>query len=275
MDWTATEVELIIYDYFQMLTSELKGIAYNKTEHRKTLKPLLQKRSDGSIEFKHQNISAALVKNGLPYIKGYKRRWNYQTLLEDKVVEYVKNNYSLASNFDQFANQELRFEQPTVSFENWIVQPPELRLFHEPEVRYRTPVKRNYLEIEQKNKSIGESGELLSLAFERWTLKRNGYSALAKQVVWTSKEEGDGAGYDILSKYPDGSNKLIEVKSTTLGKETPIYFSKNEHDFSKDNAGKFHLYRVFDLKEKPRMFERKGLFEDFCHIEAVNFKGYF
>ena len=35
MDWTREEVEAIVADYLKMLTLELAGQSYNKTEHRK------------------------------------------------------------------------------------------------------------------------------------------------------------------------------------------------------------------------------------------------
>ena len=59
-DWSQQEVEAIVSDYLEMLTLEVKGKAFNKSEHRRMLKPLLQGRSDPSIERKHQNISAVL-----------------------------------------------------------------------------------------------------------------------------------------------------------------------------------------------------------------------
>src|SRR5262245_33943221 len=66
-DWSADEVALIVADYFAMLTKELLGKSYSKTEHRNALRPLLAGRTDASIEFKHANISAVLVSLGLPY----------------------------------------------------------------------------------------------------------------------------------------------------------------------------------------------------------------
>ncbi len=68
-DWSNIEVEAIVSDYFDMLQNELRGITYNKAEHRRNLRKIIN-RSEGSIEFKHQNISAALINNGAPYIKG-------------------------------------------------------------------------------------------------------------------------------------------------------------------------------------------------------------
>jgi hypothetical protein len=63
-DWTEQEVRLIVADYFAMLEAELSGETYRKSEHRKALIPLLTGRSEGSVEFKHQNISAVLVEQG-------------------------------------------------------------------------------------------------------------------------------------------------------------------------------------------------------------------
>ena len=88
-DWTEQEVRLIVADYFAMLEAELQGEPYKKSEHRKALIPLLAARSDGSVEFKHQNISSVLVEMGLPYVEGYKPRGNYQGLLATEVESFL------------------------------------------------------------------------------------------------------------------------------------------------------------------------------------------
>jgi hypothetical protein len=54
--WSREEVEAAVADYLHMLTLELSGQAYNKSEHRRILQTKLRDRSDGSIERKHQNI---------------------------------------------------------------------------------------------------------------------------------------------------------------------------------------------------------------------------
>jgi hypothetical protein len=91
-DWTETEVRLIVSDYFDMLEAELLGAPYKKSNHRKILAPQLVGRSDGSIEFKHQNISAVLVERGLPYIAGYKPRGNFQGLLAVEVEGFLTHD---------------------------------------------------------------------------------------------------------------------------------------------------------------------------------------
>lgn len=69
-DWSREEVEAIVADYLGMLALELAGSPYNKAEHRRSLAKRLNDRSEGSIEFKHANISAALIQAGLPFISG-------------------------------------------------------------------------------------------------------------------------------------------------------------------------------------------------------------
>ena len=58
-DWTDRENDLIIADYFAMLTGDLAAQTHSKAEHN----PYLARRNYrgcGSIDLKHQNISAVL-----------------------------------------------------------------------------------------------------------------------------------------------------------------------------------------------------------------------
>lgn len=139
----------------------------------------------------------------------------------------------------------------------------------------RNPIKINYLEKEQKNRQIGELGEELVIQYEKWSLIKIGKEKLADSVEWISKEQGDGAGFDILSKFPNGMDKYVEVKSTKLSKETPFFFSRNELDFSVAHASYYHLYRLFNLDEDPKIFIKKGSFNTICKSTALTFKGYF
>ena len=103
IDWDDDEVHIIVSDYFKMLEDEIRNKKYNKTKHRISLLPLLRDRSEGSIEFKHQNISAILMNLKAPYIKGYKPLQNYQKLLENKVVDYINQHKApLENQFKQF-----------------------------------------------------------------------------------------------------------------------------------------------------------------------------
>jgi hypothetical protein len=69
-NWTDGELDLILAEYFAMLNDEATGKPYSKAEHNRLLQRHID-RTEGSIEFKHQNISAMLLKLGLPRITGY------------------------------------------------------------------------------------------------------------------------------------------------------------------------------------------------------------
>ena len=273
--WSNTEIDLILADYFSMFGEELRGQNYSKAQHRRALLPQLINRSKGSVEFKHQNISAVLANMGQPYIKGYLPRFKYQKLLEEKVVKYLNDNPELELLFSSFANKEVT-QQKQVDFGKLLESAPEPDKVSEPQTTYiRNPIKVNYLEQEQKKLSLGMQGEELAMEWEKWSLKREGKSKYANQVRWVSREEGDGLGYDILSKDPEGKDKFIEVKTTKLSKKTPIYFSKNELDFSVSNHDKFYLYRLFNFEKSPKMFIRQGALNQVCLAEPINYKGYF
>ena len=116
--------------------------------------------------------------------------------------------------------------------------------------------------------------ELLVLRYDKWRLIARGKESFAEKVEWIAQND-DGAGFDILSKNDDGSDRYIEVKTTKLTKYTPIFFTGNEYQFSKDNRPNFHLYRVFNFADKPKLFELRGSFDDFCKKEPVLYTGRF
>lgn len=274
--WSDAEVELIVADYFAMLQKELTKVAFKKSEHRRALLPLLNNRSEGSIEFKHQNISAVLIRLGQPYIKGYLPRYNYQALLENIVIKYLENSHWTNKEFQEFVDRDIKRSIDATDFEKLIQKAPELGEAQEPSVNYRrTPVKVNYLEKEQKNRSLGLLGEELVFKYEKWNLFKQGKHNLSDSVEWVSMNQGDGLGFDILSKNLNGTDKYIEVKTTRLGKETPFYFSSNELHFSIEHAKNFHLYRLYNFEDKIGMFTKNGSFKDICNYKATNYKGYF
>lgn len=274
-DWSNTEVDLIIADYFAMLYKELSGINYIKSQHRANLAGLLNQRTNGSIEFKHQNISAVLIKLGLPFIKGYMPRHNYQRALEERVILYLKDQKQIMEpRFMAFAN-EVPVMPVACDFSKMLTAPPVKNTLLEPEITYeRKPIKINYLEREQNNASLGYRGEELVIAYEKWGLIQAGKESLAEKIEWVSQSD-DGAGFDILSKHTNGNDKYIEVKTTKLSKEAPLFFSKNEYEFSKENEANYHLYRLYDFAKDPKLFFLKGDFDSFCHKEAIQYKGYF
>lgn len=274
-NWSDIEIELIVANYFKMLSKELANIGYSKTEARKKLSPLLNNRSDGSIEFKHQNISAVLINLGQPYIKGYLPRFNYQKSLEDKIIDYLIKDQSIEDQFKSFSDKEITL--PSYErFDKVLVNAPNTNVIKEPAPFYeRNPIKVNYLEREQKNVNLGTLGEQFVLEYEKWHLYQIGKEDLAEKVRWVSKEDGDGLGFDVLSKNNNGTDKYIEVKTTKLGKETPFFFTRNELLFSSKHSKNFHLFRLFNFEKDTRLFIKNGSFENICYSYPITYRGYF
>lgn len=273
-DWSKNEIKLILDAYLQMLNLEINGKDYNKAQFNRDLLVRLNNRSRGSIEFKHQNISAILMKYNMPYIVGYKPRSNYQHLLEDIILEYLAYKNELDNLLEKFSEPSYTAKPELFDPSTFLVKPPTPLQLGDPRPEYKRKLnKPNYLAIEQSNKTLGQSGEELVIQYEKWYLNQLDKPSLAESVEWTSKDKGDGAGFDIISKYENGKDKYIEVKTTKLGELTPFYFTRNELEFSRDNSSDFFLYRVFKLYQSPRMFAKKGSFDSICNYEPTNFIG--
>ena len=274
-DWSDREVELIVADYFSMLLDELRGITIHKTFHRNALRPLLNGRSDGSIEFKHQNISAVLVELGLPFIRGYKPRYNFQreklNLFVNRYRDSLKDLDHLLEDFSESVPEPSK----SAEFSSWIISPPENTEDRPIGKTIRQPVKINYLEREQNNRALGLKGEELAFAFEKKILLDAGKESWADRIEWVSRDQGDGLGFDILSKNFNGTDKYIEVKTTKLSKDSPFFFSANEFRFSIEQRKNYHLYRIFHFSSQPKIFMLNGSFDTFCKIEATNYMGSF
>jgi hypothetical protein len=212
---------------------------------------------------------------GLPFIRGYKPRGNYQQLLEEEVVQYLQGyRHDLEPGFERFADTVSVAPKVKIDFEVILGEEPEPSKVEEREPLYR-PIKTNYLEKEQNNRRLGVSGEELVIAFEQYRLQKAGKANLAERIEWIAREEGDGAGFDILSKNTNGTDRFIEVKTTKLTKETPIYLTRTEVSFALLKAKDFYLYRVYNFDVKPRMFIKNGAYEGFCRLQAESFRGYF
>jgi hypothetical protein len=74
-----------------MLADDIAGRAYNKAERNRALQGTID-RPRGSIEYKHQNISAALMGLGEDWIPGYKPAFRFQGSLVDAVVRWLDHH---------------------------------------------------------------------------------------------------------------------------------------------------------------------------------------
>jgi len=276
-DWSPEEVAATVADYLSMLLAELSGQAVNKSAHRRALLDKLNGRTEAAIEFKHANISAAMLELGLPYIKGYQPRANFQ---RDALLREIEMQVVGHQRLDAVVMDAARREVVELERDDFVAvkeAPPEANL----EVREAVPwqarraFRRDYLEQEAANRSLGRAGEDFVVRFERWRLLQLGLGQLAERVEHVAKTRGDGLGYDVLSFASDGVERFIEVKTTAFGKRTPFFVSLNEVEFARARAQNFSLYRVFDFRDEPRLFELPGKIDSHCLLDPHTFKASF
>lgn len=273
-DWTRVEVEACVADYLHMLTLELNGQRYSKTAHARALMQSLTGRNRASIEFKHCNISAVMLTLGYPYINGYKPRANFQSLM----LEVIEEQSAMNALLQEAAQAAVERPATAIGSEAidavWVPRPRpmQVREMRAPYLPRFSPAKRDFLTMEARNRSLGRAGELLILELEARRLRAVGKKALSERVEHVAITQGDGLGYDILSFEESGRERLIEVKTTAFGELTPFFVSRNELARSELDSECYRLYRLFDFRNRPRVFELPGSITTFCNLDPTSYR---
>ncbi len=272
--WTDEENDVIVADYFEMLMHDLKGGSYKKSEHNSILQEKIG-RSHGSIEYKHQNISAVLMALGETWLPGYAPARNFQSSLVDATERWLKNNpefweagaISENSIYESSSHQTLTIDSPPA---------PQLDSSIAIDLT-SLPIAQKFdiKERHERNRILGRAGEKCVLDHEKARLVSIGRSDLARQVRWISEEMGDGAGYDIESYSSTGEVRLIEVKTTNGWKRTPFHISRNELVVSEDRPTEWRLLRLWNFARNPRAFELDPPLDAHVNLCATSYQANF
>ena len=263
--WQEYEIEIIVSDYLEMLRLDLEGIKYNKAERNRILQRKLD-RTKGSIEYKHQNISAVMDRLGLPSIQGYKPASNYQA----RLFEILESQLQKGNLLEEISRPgEFKEPEAGIQFDS----PPPINRYPkqiDPKIQY---VVRKYdaAKRDARNRELGEAGEKYVYFAERKKLLREGKDELAESVRWVSKEDGDGAGYDIRSFTLEGEERWLEVKTTIGSKRAGFWITQNELAVSDENPNFYRLVRLFDFRRKPGAFKLKPPLRDHVNLHPTQF----
>ncbi len=268
--WTTLEIEAVVADYLDMLRTELTGSMVVKAAHNRALQVKID-RSKGSIEYKHQNISAVLEKLGLPFIKGYKPARHYQRALFEVTLSRLAENglYETLAGTREAGTTPYRvlpYEAAPKMEDEPEIDDPDIRRI----VRKFDPAERD-----ARNRFLGEKGEAFLFQVEQDWLSTNGRDDLAAKVRWVSKEDGDGAGYDILSFSRQGEERWLEVKTTNGPSTTPFWLSENERRVSEKHRGVFRLVRVYDFSRRPTAYRLKPPLSDKVRLVPTQYRAGF
>ncbi|MGC0222768.1 DUF3883 domain-containing protein [Pseudooceanicola nitratireducens] len=276
VDWTDEENDLIVADYFAMFRMVLAGTTPNKSQHRRALLSKIQTindRNEKSIERKHMNISGVLMGAGEIWLPGYAPNANYQKSLEDAVARWLSANGGIWPRAG-FAEPQAAYSAGKIE----LVIPPHMR--NEPPPRglrklSGTAQRFDAAGRDERNRTLGRLGEERALAHEIASLKDAGRNDLARKVVWVSKEIGDGLGYDISSFTPDGTPRLLEVKTTNGWDRTPFHISQNELRVAGENRDTWHLFRIYNNARGPRAFELRPPLNNHVTLTPTSFQARF
>jgi hypothetical protein len=275
--WSDEEVKHTVSDYFEMLRLELRGRRPNKTEHRINLLPHLNKRSDAAVELKHQNISAILDELGLPFIRGYKPRHNYQHSLALAVDGFLADHPDF---FTALAPES----EPSAASPTQLPLTKELIRVDAPAHRTAVdtraprafkPRQRDFAQIDAQCRELGKVGEELVVSFEKQRLTKLGRGDLAAKVEWVSRTQGDGAGNDIASFQENGEPLFIEVKTTNCGKDFPFILTDREVEFARRKSANYCLYRIFDCAKVAKFFTIPAPLEKNLTLKPKTFEASF
>ncbi|WP_340118705.1 DUF3883 domain-containing protein [Pelagibius sp. 7325] len=265
--WTDEELDVIVSDYFVMLSKELAGEPYVKSHHSAILMKQIG-RTHRSVEFKHQNISAVLEELGLPWIQGYKPKRNYQNAIFGAIDRYLSDGgerplVQTPSQPVYLAEAGQVFIEPPPMRTDVAMRPPRLEKL----VKKFDPVARDF-----RNRQLGKAGEEFVLEVERRQLITFNRADLARKVRWVAAEDGDGAGYDVLSFTAEGRERLIEVKTTNGSARTPFFLTRNEREVAEARADAWRLYRVHLFAQKPRVFSVAPPLEQVLSLQAETWR---
>lgn len=131
----------------------------------------------------------------------------------------------------------------------------------------------DWIALTKENTLLGKAGEELVKQYEKDILSSASRKDLAAKVA----KVNDGQGYDILSYYSDGREKYIEVKTTKSDPNTSFPITAREKEFSKENPGCYHLYRLYNFIEgrlPVEFFEFKGNLDIHFHFDTLVYRAY-
>ncbi|RYD70369.1 MAG: DUF3883 domain-containing protein [Verrucomicrobiaceae bacterium] len=163
-----------------------------------------------------------------------------------------------------------------IDFEKARVEPPVPKKRADPPqgTGAKKKGKVDYSAKQAANDAIGKLGEEFAMRYEKWRLR--GAGELAEKVVHVALED-DGAGFDVSSFDPDGTERFVEVKATAGRAESLFFVTEAELRKAKEVGERYVILRVFDLATSPKCVEIQYPFDgkaDFAPaVYAASFKG--
>lgn len=214
----------VIEEYGELNTTELKEILNDIMKPSGEDLVINRNRNDTKFDQKVRNMISHRDNNDLYKYFEYSKSGKVGTLTSVSIVKETSEIYDADGSENNTRKDKKRaFNARKVDFE----------------------------EINRKNKELGELGENFVLNYERKILGET----LGSKVRHVSKDDGDGAGYDILSYNKQGEVRFLEVKTTSGNLNTPFYLSENERLFLEMYENEAEIVRVYNFDKETEIGE--------------------
>ncbi|WP_294126697.1 DUF3883 domain-containing protein [uncultured Clostridium sp.] len=240
----------VIEEYGELNTTELKEILNDIMQPDGEDLIINKNRNDTKFDQKVRNMISHRDNNDLYKYFEYRKDGRVGILTSKSEIRKTTNIKETTSSYGQDTKDSTRKEKK--------------KAFNARKV--------DFDEMNKRNKEIGEAGELFVLKHETESLGE----ILGSKVRHVAKDDGDGAGYDILSYNQIGEVRFLEVKTTTGGIETPFFLTENERLFLEMYGDEAEIVRVynFDMQEKSGQIYRisGNEFLEKIRLQAIGYK---
>ncbi|PRR92547.1 MrcB family domain-containing protein [Bacillus sp. NMCN1] len=197
----------------------LKKIKYEAEVWRERLKPQLKSRPNlngfeiGDFYLGESDRPKKYAAGSLVF-----KRYNINTFNQ---LKFLKDIYNLNEFFYDFIFEI--YSSPDLHIDT-----KNKKSIKRKRIIHRDVYKQLREERAKQNEKTGRIAEKFVYDMEVGQLNEAGQEQLAEAVNWVAETE-DGHGFDIKSYYPDGKEKLIEVKGSKLThQDFPFFLSEQE-----------------------------------------------
>lgn len=186
-------------------------------------------------------------------------------ILEEKTIEKIK------------AKEKVEISIQAKNLKEIKAKPKEQKIKKDTkEKKKRTNKEIKYSELDEIRKAFGDKCEEIVYNYEKNRLKKEGRTNVDEDVIWVSKDIGDGEGYDIKSKEKiNGKYEdiYIEVKGTDKNCNEPFEISINEVEKSEECKERYYIYRIGKGNSSiPEFYKIKGSIKEKFKLEPIKFK---
>ncbi|MDX1609582.1 MAG: DUF3883 domain-containing protein, partial [Halofilum sp. (in: g-proteobacteria)] len=258
---TSHALRSAVREYFTLLQAELRGRRWWDSARPGALFDHFSARNREQVALRHRQISAILIGHGLPYLPSSQPLADVEPELADAVAQYLHNHPDILELMERDVFRRVDTVPEVGDPLEVVASRPTGSELPRPETNSRNSrllAGVDFLAREQRNHSLATAGQRFVMKFEAARLRADGREAHANAIEHVTVEIGDGPGYAIHSYGLDGSDRLIEVKTTRYGRETPFYLSAHEVAMSHEYGNRFWIYRVFSFREQPRLYMLRG-----------------